>query len=636
MNIFKRVICIALAIAMVSALSACASFGGQKSSVSVPADTFDDGSFIYSIMRPGNQAIAEIETAAKSLRRVLMKTFNGVSVNYLKDTDYEDFDGSYEILIGETNREESQKAKEILIANRSNYVKDFIISVMRDKIVILGMDTESTVAATEWFTETFCKSPEAWSMLKTDFTFIYEHQFTDSSDLINNTPLGDFAVVMPRVVSYIVGMAAEEYIEFYTTYGFQIDSIVDIKETRDYEILIGDCERAESKSVTAEGDNYIIKVIGNKVVIKGGNDLATNRAIQRFHDEVVKGSTSNGIKWSDGYTINGKYDAEEEGAFTLNFSDEFEGNKIDYTKWGDYKTEVEKPTDDSCLGNGGKVYWDDIYDTGKCPYTGSNKRDLIYQSDGKMHMGTQYVTDVDFVASQISTYWTMCFRYGLLEFYAKFADMPACTSFMINGSGTSADAYRERFGTGYASGMSEINLVENYGKPDYLTFNVHRWWNTYSLAGKVTGSAHKMMSSNQYKLYAAGAPEDQRYYYDTEAYNDHIIDGYHMYSFYWDDTGIYFAIDGRTECNYRFIDNVDISMHSSIEYLVPRCRFGCAKYGVPYVPGEHPTYCELLIDYCRLYQTDSVNCQMIKAWPQHQETGTRQVLYPDHQLSRTY
>ena len=84
-----------------------------------------------------------------------------------------------------------------------------------------------------------------------------------------------------------------------------------------------------------EGDNYVIKVVGKKIVVKGGNDLSTRAACDRLLDEIKKAEDGNGFNWSDGYVLNGKYE-ESENTYKLTFNDEFNGSAVDYSKWGKY------------------------------------------------------------------------------------------------------------------------------------------------------------------------------------------------------------------------------------------------------------------------------------------------------------
>ena len=298
----KRIISIFLAVALIISLSGCVA-------QSVPAGVDDEGRFVYTIVRPGVNEDVLVEDSAKMLRTAIKENF-GVNVTYKKDFAVEDFDNNYEILVGDTNREETAEAIKRLDDNRTNNSNDFIVAVIKDKICIYSKTSSVLYTASEWFINNFCQNPDSWKKLKTGYEFIYEHNYTSLCvNKSNGSDVGTFDIVLPRYASYLYGMVAEDIIDYQKSIGYQpvwYEDIID-KEV-EYEILIGDCDRPASKSVTVEGNNYVVKVIGNKIVVKGGNDLATREAALKLLEEILKGKeTGTGFDWSDGYTLTGKY-----------------------------------------------------------------------------------------------------------------------------------------------------------------------------------------------------------------------------------------------------------------------------------------------------------------------------------------
>ncbi len=63
-----------------------------------------------------------------------------------------------------------------------------------------------------------------------------------------------------------------------------------------YEILVGDTGRAESSLILneIEGDGFAIRVIGNKIVIVGSNDLQTSTAVQYFINNYLPSVSKDG------------------------------------------------------------------------------------------------------------------------------------------------------------------------------------------------------------------------------------------------------------------------------------------------------------------------------------------------------
>lgn len=474
----KNIISILLAVALIISLSGCAA-------QSVPASIDEEGRFIYSIVRPGGTPITLIDDSARIIRSAIKENF-GVTLTYIKDTALEEFNSDYEILIGETNREETAKAIKLLDDNRLNNNNDFIVAVINNKICIYSKNDSVLYTAAEWFVNNFCQSLESWQKLKTGYKFIYEHDVGSIyANKANGRDVGTYDVVLPRYASYLYCMVADEIIAHYKSIGYGpvwYEDIID-KEV-EYEILIGDCDRPASKSVTVEDNNYVIKVIGNKIVAKGGNDLATREAVLKLYEEILKGKeTGTGFDWSDGYTINGKYVGDKASDYTLNWYDEFEGSAIDFNKWSDYDA-LDQNTPSQ---NGGTLYWQNCY--GESKYTGDGMMDLIYTSDGKLHLGTQNINNKDFACAIVSTLPTMIYRYGIVEVREKFAPEPAACSVWQNGAKTSGDRFKHWTVNGVSqnrASMTEIDIFEDYGQTKYFTSTLHNWWSHTNPDGTTT------------------------------------------------------------------------------------------------------------------------------------------------------
>ncbi len=633
MNI-KRIISLIIATVMVvTVLSACSLTGGA----SVPFAVDEDGRFVYAVVR-AHESNLTAESGAKDIRSAIKENFD-VGVTILRDSVVEDFDGNYEILVGDTNREESATAKQKLIDNRANNAYDFIVAVMGDKIVIQATLEDSLATATAWFVKTFCQSEDTWSMLYDGYEFIYEHQIAaaNTSNLVNNIDLGSFTVVMPVRTSYLAGMYAEEFVNFYKNFGFEVNAIEDIDPEVKNEIIIGNTTRKESTETTVEGDNYVIKVVDGDIVIKGGSDLATWRAVKAFYDEIVKVKDGKGISWSDGYVLNGKYDAKEAGAYTLNWNDEFNGSVVDLNKWGEYSGMA---TQTESSGLGGFKCWQTVL--GNSPYNSkpaaNQLKKLIYQSGGNLHIGTQRLNEKDFVGGMISTNYTMTFRYGVFEVRSKLPPVPCSLGYWLNESGLeNVGDIANRFGGANQTRTcaTEVDIIENFGSSTSFNANVHRWWTDTNLNnGLGTQSGHDSLDGSKY---SGKAENNKKKTYDTERYEGDLSTDYHYYNFYWTDEFMKFAFDGKTFLDYQFDnDNKGVGPYCLMTYFVTECQMGDASYGATYDPGVHGDYYEHIIDYIRIYQSDSVNCQMITAWPQMQETGKTTVFYPDHPVGGTY
>lgn len=631
----KRIISIIIATVMViSVLSACS----LTASNTVPFAVDENGRFIYAVVRPDKATLAE-ESGAKDIRAAIKENL-GVGVTLLRDKAIEDFDGNYEILIGNTNREESAVAKQRLEENRSNNAYDFIVKVIDDKIVINAMNDDYISTAAGWFVKTFLQSEETWSMLKNDYEFIYEHQVVAADDLntVNGIDLGSFTVVLPVRTSYLVGMYAEDTINFYSKYGYAMQQIEDIDKEVPNEIIIGDTTRPESKDITVEGDNYVIKVVGGDIVIKGGSDLATWRAVKAFYEEIVKMNQGKAIKWTDGYVLNGKYDPTEKDAYTLNWNDEFNGSSIDFNKWGEYAG-MATQTEESSLG-GFKCWQTPL---GNSPYnskpTANQLKKLIYQSGGNMHIATQRLNEKDFVGGQISTDYCMVFRYGVIEIRSKLPPEPCSLGYWLNESfmAKGDDSIASRFGGSKQTRAcnAEVDIIENFGNDDRFNANVHRWWTDHNISnGMGTTSGHDSLDGSKY---AGKAKNNKQKIYDTERYEGNLSTDYHYYNMYWTEDFMKFSFDGKTFLNYQFdADPIGVSPYCLMTYFITECQMGDASYGATYETDKHGNYYEHIIDYIRIYQNEPSGAQLITAWPQLQETGTNKIKYPNNPIGGSY
>ncbi len=624
----RNIICIVLCLLMtLSVLSACSS----KVST-VPNGVDADGRFIYTIIR-GENSEKGAEDAAKALRTAFKENF-GAKASIAKDNVVENVEGSCEVLIGNTNRTESAQALEALLANRTNTAYDFIIKVINNKICIMATSDDMLPVATKWFVNNFCQSSDSWAMLRSDYEFIYAKEYDSVYNTVAGTDIGLFTVVKPKEYSYLIGMQVEDFIKYYNSMGFEIPYVDDLDQEVPYEILVGETSREESKAVTVEGDNYVIKVVGTKLVIKGGNELSTYRAAKHFVDLVKATKTDGFFNWTDGYVINGKYDKEEKDIYTLNFVDEFDSNTVNLDIWSDYSGSASRTTA-SCLG--GKSYKVDpknesaafTKDTGK-----AIPQKLVYQADGNLVMGSMRVNEKDFLGSYATTWATMNYRYGFWEVRSKFGPVTADLSYwMVN---TGSEYLESRYGDMGASCFTEIDLVENYGRVNSFGSNVHRWWTDYTADLQSTLSGHDGIGGDsRYKT----PGNDQHYEYDTERYGDDLSTSFNTYSFYWDDKCYKFAFNGKMFLDYQFKDNESVSVHVLPMITILSFHMGMPGYGIGWKEGGSPEYCETFIDSVKVYQTTAVNSQMMIGdgqWVENPSYENTIIMYPENELKGTF
>lgn len=108
-----------------------------------------DGSAKYTVIRP--EVSDSVETSAAVLTRKTLNIVFGISMpigdDYATDAEWPTVSERYEILVGETNRPESEAA----LADLGD--QQFVIRVTGNKIVIVGCDSDHTLMAAEYFLE---------------------------------------------------------------------------------------------------------------------------------------------------------------------------------------------------------------------------------------------------------------------------------------------------------------------------------------------------------------------------------------------------------------------------------------------------------------------------------------------------
>ena len=559
MNI-KKIISLCLTFCLVLALVGCGSKEPEASKLSIFAE--DGGKKIaYTVIRAKNSS-AQIDDAAKKIRSSLKAGFGG-TVKMTYDETVEDFDGNLEILIGNTNREETQKAKEVLKNNRESYYLDFIIKVIGDKIVIYSENEAMLIKAVDYFAETYCKDEEAWNKLDTSTEIIYEAPIVSRPHEIGGVTLNNFTIVTPRDMEYIYGRAIYELVDYLNgDQGYTIPVVDQRTAASKHEILIGNLDREESRSITVEGDNsYIIKAINGKLVIKASDSASLGCAFYKFIDMIYAEVNNGGyLKLSGDYELKGSYEpAESEYRYT--WGDEFNTGKIDNNYWVDYKNMPYGDVSQSVLGG-----------------TSTRKTlELIEAKDGCAVLSATR-DGANFETSQMSTFDTMQYLYGIIEIRAKLPIRLGQAAFWCNGAS---------LGTG---AMTEYDILENFGYSDNFACNIHNW------AGN---NYHTSLDNAKYK------DEKKFEFNDALAPDEDLSSDFHVYTMAWDDKEIKFAVDGKVFFTYSLAENENSDIHSLPVYFITSCGWGSANYGLA-VKKDDPSHCSMSIDYIRLYQRKDI------------------------------
>lgn len=561
----KKLIVIFMAF-LLTFLSGCT--GGEKAQKL--ANVTEDGKyFYYSIVRPKGCA-AQIENSAKNMRTLLRKAYKTtVIVSYGEE---EDFEGNLEILIGNTGRAESEQALNRIKENRDNNQFDFIIKVIGDKICITALKDEMIAKAVEYFTEKFCKNPSDWEKLNTNTEFIYEAPFEGHPHALGGVEIKNFTIVTVRDMEYIYGRNLEEITDYFSnSQGYVLNQCDERSKETQHEILVGDLNREASKKVTVRDNNWIIKMVDGKLVIKGGNSLALSDAIDNFFN-LIKKSEKEGsyIDLASDYELKGEY-APSDDKFQLVWNDEFNSNKLNTHWWVDYSSQDPYgTTTGSSLG--GECVKKAVENT---KMTGDGCLTIFSTRNGK-----------DFTSGSVSTWDTLQLKYGIIEFRMKLPIEPGCGALWFNSS---------KLGYGC---MTEYDLLENFGSAKTFASNLHRWW----LQNGSTG--HTSLDIPEYsklKRYTFKDPVDDSADLSTD---------FHIYTMEWDEHIVNFAVDGKTFFSYSIDENDNPDSRKIPAYMLMSCSMGAANYGQA-ATADCPEYVEMKVDYVRVYQRADTGAELL-------------------------
>ena len=148
-KILSLMIAMLLAVSLLGACGGSSSSGGSATNEnSSPVTIVKDGKSDAVLIRSEHASDA-ITSAAQTLHKQFKAALN-VSLGNRTDENARE-EGKPEIILGDTNREESKIAKEKLIAAGAGRATDYIICVINGNIVIQGMNEASLLAAIDYY-----------------------------------------------------------------------------------------------------------------------------------------------------------------------------------------------------------------------------------------------------------------------------------------------------------------------------------------------------------------------------------------------------------------------------------------------------------------------------------------------------
>ena len=302
MSITKRLLSLLLCLLMIFSMFACGSEmdGNYSDSASdsdviqtlpsqVPANSVslaEHERANYRIVYASGLASAVVQKITNHL--TTLKTKIGVTMEAVPDSVAPN--GTPEILIGETNREESKLASAKL--RSGEYTVEFDKSTK--SVVIAGGGAAAISSAMDKFFKDCLDLNKRYLAIPTTYSAEKFLNFPIQSVLIDGVPIQDYTIVYPKDADLVTKYAAQNLYDYLKlNMGVKLAMNDDSKAEKQYEILIGSTKRSASKvSTSMKEGQYVLMKSDDKIVMQG-NGIYVGAAVGAF---VSKNLPSNGNK----------------------------------------------------------------------------------------------------------------------------------------------------------------------------------------------------------------------------------------------------------------------------------------------------------------------------------------------------
>lgn len=504
-----------------------------------------EGESVYRIIRPdGDKDVLDI--AASVYKNI--KSNLGLNIKNVSDTN----DGAdvYEILIGNTNRPESQQAIQYLRDNGNGRYNDYIICTIGKKIVINGMTLEAIKAASEYFMANYVKKDGVDGGIK--YINLTSGEFKKVT--INGTDISKYTFI--RDLTNRSWLIQDEVGKIQKAIKEKTGFIIELKEDKttaesEFEIIIGNTTRPGVTPQSEYGaDEYEIRISGKKVYIMGGSTHAIQVAVTEFGKILAKDAITDADSKKGSY--NKTISTYDSGSYyRLVWGDEFEGNTLtndwkfnNATNPGSEGPSIGIKNDETCEVKDGNLIM----------------RGFKNPDGGYTHCNGAESTNF------------MHYNMGYIEMRARIPDGKGVYSsfWLINTPATPDEP------------LLEIDIFESLGNPGRQMATIHKW------GIKDETGEHVVCDKSA-----------TRHYQLTKG---SLFDEYRTVGLLWNETELVFYYDGIEYYRHVIDDH-----YFDDKYLNVKAGFNIGWEGRtrPGTDLEWPL--EYHIDYIRLYQIDGQN-----------------------------
>ena len=544
-----------------------------------------DGESTFRIVRPAG-CDSEITTAASKILKGIKDTHN---VSVRSAFDEEPAENVAEIIIGETNREETKIARQVLMTEGDGRVNEYIICTINDDIVIYGMTKDATIKGVEYFVVTYVPTAT--------ITGGIHYNFKDAEGFETYTVAGNSKLVNTKIVRPIYNVSFLTQIEIdklvkliYDTSGYEMEIIHDQvasntgntldgsgtltkTEPSEYEIIIGNCVRDGVKTIT-DKNAYEIRVEGKNVYLNGGSPYATAMAVSEFIKLLTEKKTitaDNNVLNGDYSKVIGNYDSAT--YYRQTWADDFEGTEINTDLWD--------------------VRWNER------AYASAGEAKEVYR--GNPELKNNYVKDGNLYINAIDTpkarYGGLLTTQGMMEYYFGYIEI---STLHPRGEGFWSALYTmSAVGPNDANNVgakdtervyyNETDVEECYGAGDWVYGNSFAWPTAYGrqilgLEKDQTGAVHV-----NNKL---SAKDDRAFWMDFHTYGFELLD----------EKRITYTCDGYSWCIQDLREGAEQHAYDQSVFLRLAMAPGTNNHPVTTNPDDWQNYNKYIVDYVHVYQ----------------------------------
>lgn len=531
--------------------------------------------FEYSIVYPANMATDQLASA-----RNVYRAANKISADipkYQPDDSVAANSSSKEILIGLTNRAESEAMRNKLLNNRSNNFYDYIIAVSGNKIIIDATSAEVLQEAVKFFNTTFL-SEDGEHTIPEDYLFIRAEDASTSMKIAGKD-VSQYVIVCGETPSAMVYKSLEEL-------------QAAIKDKTDYTVPIikTNNSSAYKDKITAvvsgnDANAYSISLDNTDLKINGGHNYSLSAAIHALAGNINNVSADSAFNIPKNYSYKGTYSNKTAttGSYHLVFSDEFNGSSLNTDDWS---------VEDYNYGSGIKAQGG--IDLG-------NKASNVAVKDGLLHLNATIEKTPDgnkYWGAQI--YTNKNFQFGLFEIRAKVnSGIGIWPSFWAN----SYNTLEKNYG-------AEIDVFEFFGSDKNCVSNMHSWWTAgRNILGHVSTDSQLASGHIQH----LNSEDGNRYALPSGA---GYSEDFHTFACEWTPEYLKFYVDGYNYCtqpitsflkdpNYGYSMNEFMFFLNKSVYIKLATSVGVKEVTKP-EDVDKLTDSTYYIDWIHLYQMDGV------------------------------